>query len=248
MRLSILLLFAASLSLLPGQDGLDKPKNLRVSTWVREDIFAGFLDGDMARFARGVKKAERAVAADPKAADALAWLGGAELLLAVRAHEGGKAWEFEAHFAKAKAHFASSTAVVQQIPAYAEALHAIQGGSYVVMGDRLPEQHRRDAWLAVREHYGAIRKLHGAAFGKLPVHMRGEVMAGLTQAAQRLGETDAALEQTRELVAALPGTPYAVFAKRWLDKPETMSRTKMTCVTCHDPGRLQAVQAASGGN
>ena len=245
MRLTISLLIALSLAPLPAQDGLDKPRNLRVSTWVREDLFAGFLDGDMARFARGVKKAERAVAADPKAADALAWLGGAELLLAVRAHEAGKTWEFEVHFAKAQVHFAGSAAVVAQIPAYAEALHAIQGGSYVVMGDRMPEQHRKAAWQAVREHYTAIRALHGAGFGKLPVHMRGEVLAGLAQAAQRLGEADVAKEQTRALVAAFPGTPYAVFAQRWLDKPETMGRTKVTCVTCHEPGRLQA---ASGGN
>ena len=45
---------------------------------------------------------------------------------------------------------------------------------------------------------------------------------------------------TAEVVAALPNTPYAVFGKRWLDKPETMAKSKITCSSCHDAGRLQA--------
>ena len=64
-------------------------------------------------------------------------------------------------------------------------------------------------------------------------------MSGLAQAAQRLGENDNAVRLTKELVAALPDTPYAVFGKRWLDKPETMAKTKLACSTCHDAGRLE---------
>jgi hypothetical protein len=236
-----LLLFAASAF---AQDAaLDMPKNIRVSTWVREDIFAGFIDNQMAPFERGVKKLERIIAANPKAADAIAWMGGAEMYRAVRAHEAGDAAAFQSHFAKAKEHLARCAAIVREIPQYAVACHAITGGSFSTMADRLPPAERKAGWLLARENYAALVAIHGADFDKIPVHFRGEILAGLTMAAQRLGEQDKAASMTRELIEKLPGTPYAVFAKRWLDKPETMAKTKLNCATCHDSGRLAAVQA-----
>jgi hypothetical protein len=232
---SFLLLTMLSLGAQP------KPANLRVSTWVREDIFAGFLDNDMTRHAVGVKKLEAVLAADPKAADAIAWQGGSELLHAVRAHDAGDTQGFNDHLAKANERFARAAALAKEIPAHQQAVLAITGGSWVVFADRLPAAHRTKAWTLARENYSALRTAQKAFWDKLPVHQRGEVYAGLAQAAQRLGEAELAAKLTAELVAALPGTPYAVFAKRWLDKPETMAKSKLTCASCHDAGRLQAV-------
>ena len=236
MRLPLLLLLTSLF--LPAQP---KPANLRVSTWVREDIFAGFLDNDMTRHAVGAKKLEAILAADPKAADAVAWQGGSELLYAVRAYEAGDAKGFDEHLAKANERFARAAALVKEVPAHQQAVLAITGGSWVVFGDRLPAAHRTSAWKLARENYSTLRAVQKPFWDKLPVHHRGEVDAGLAQAAQRLGEAELAAKLTAELVAALPGTPYAVFAKRWLDKPETMAKSKLTCSTCHDAGRLQAV-------
>ena len=50
MRLLLLLL---ALPVFAQDAALDLPKNIRVSTWVREDIFAGFIDNQMAPFERG---------------------------------------------------------------------------------------------------------------------------------------------------------------------------------------------------
>ena len=245
MRLAFTALFVVSFPLCISQE---MPKNIRVSTWVREDIFAGILDGDMARHAIGVKKLDRLLAANPKAADVLSWQGGNALLFAVRAYEARNMATFDAEYARALDLFAQAAALAKQIPAYAEGIHAITGGSLTVFGDRLPPKYQREAWLSVRENYSALRELQKARFDRLPVHFRGEVMAGLAQAAQRLGETEKAVTLTQELVAAFPGTPYAVFGKRWLDKPETMAKSKIACVSCHDAGRLQAVLAAAPGN
>lgn len=245
MRLAFTALFVVSFPLCVAQE---RPKNIRVSTWVREDIFAGFLDGDMTRHALGVKKLDGILAGNPKAADALAWYGGSALLYAVRAYEAGDTAAFDAEYAKAMDLFARAAAIAKPIPRYAEGIHAITGGSFTVFADRLPPKYRRETWLKVREHYSALLELQKAQFDRLPVHFRGEVMAGLAQAAQRLGETEKAVTLTQELVAAFPGTPYAVFGKRWLDKPETMAKSKIACVTCHDAGRLQAVLTAAPGN
>ncbi len=51
------------------------PKGLSVSTWVREDIFTGWMAGDAERFSQGMKKLDAILAANPGAADALAWRG-----------------------------------------------------------------------------------------------------------------------------------------------------------------------------
>lgn len=237
MRLGILLVWGVGI--LQAQVP-DKPKEIRVSTWVREDIFAGFLEGDMKRFGVGEQKLERILAANPKAADAWGWRGGAELYRAVLASEAGDAQGFESRYAKAKEYFARAAAILEGIPQYQQGQHAIMGGSYAVMSDRLPGKYKREGWQLVREHYTALRELQKADFDQLPPHFRGEVMAGLAQAAQRLGEEENAKRLTAELVAALPNTPYAVFGKRWLEKPETMAKSKLACSTCHDAGRLQA--------
>lgn len=239
MRLPLLLLLTALLVA-----AQPKPANLRVSTWVREDIFAGFLDNDMARHAIGVKKLEAILAANPKAADAIAWQGGSELLYAIRAHDAGDAEGFTAHHAKANGYFARAAALAKEIPAYEQGVLAITGGSWAVFADRVPPVHRTAAWQRVRENYSALRASQQPTWAKLPVHFRGEIDAGLAQAAQRLGEAELAAKLTAELASALPGTPYAVFAKRWLDKPETMAKSKLTCSTCHDAGRLQTVLSA----
>ncbi|MBI2689543.1 MAG: hypothetical protein HYX27_24815 [Acidobacteria bacterium] len=219
-----------------------KPQNIRVSTWVREDLFAGFIDADMDRFERGVKKLDAVLADSPKAADALGWHAGNTLFLAVRAYEAGDNNAFESGYAKALDLFDRIAAIAREEPQYKEAVHAITGGSFSVFSDRLPPKYRRDGWQRVRENYLALREAQRPAFdtANFPLHFRGEVMAGLAQAAQRLGEAEQAKTLTQELVKAFPGTPYAAFGQRWLDKPETMAKTKLTCGTCHDAGRLQA--------
>ena len=95
--IAILLLTASAL---PAQT---PPNGIRVSTWVREDIFAGFMGNDMERFSSGMKKLDDILASDPRSADALAWKGGAGLWLAARAHEAGRTAEFELLYAKALA-------------------------------------------------------------------------------------------------------------------------------------------------
>ena len=237
MRFELVVLTIVSFPLAVAQE---KPKNIPVSTWVREDLFAGFLDGDMVRHGQGVKKLDDVLAKNPKNAVALAWKGGNALLYAVRAYEAGNIPGFEAEYNNALDNFASAAGIAKQIAPAREGVLAITGGSFTVFGDRLPPKQQREAWLKVRENYTALHELQKDRFDSLPVHFRGEVMAGLAQAAERLGESEKATALTQELVVAFPGTPYAVFGKRWLDKPETRAKSKIACATCHDAGRLQA--------
>ena len=203
-----------------------KPDKIRVSTWVREDLFAGYMDGDMTRHAAGMKKLDAILAGNPKAADAVAWKAASTLLAAVRSAEAGDTLKFDREFAASHALYQQAASIAQEIPDYRGAVLAITGGSFTIFADRLPPQHRAAAWQRVRENYTALRDLQQPNFNTFPPHFRGEVMAGLAQAAARLGEAETARTLTAELVQALPGTPYAVFGKRWLDKPETTAIAK----------------------
>ena len=45
-------------------------------------------------------------------------------------------------------------------------------------------------------------------------------------------------------LAVAPDTAYARAAKRWKEDPRAATDTRMTCLTCHAPGRLAARRAA----
>lgn len=218
----------------------DRPAGIPLNTWVREDIFAGFLAGDMPRFEAGMAKVDRELRASPSNTDALAWRGGGKLLRAIRAHESHMPDAFTRLYSDARGDFAKALEIAGSQPA-AGGVFAIAGGSYVVFADRFPPDLRREAWTRAQENYQALRDLQKPFFDQLPLHMRGEVLAGLAQAAQRLGDAETATRRLAELIAALPASVYATRARRWQEQPAIAAKTSLTCQTCHDDGRLEAV-------
>ena len=61
MRIATMILIVAA----AGGQTLTPPEGIRLSTWVREDIFAGFLVNDMARFEQGERKIEVVLKQNP---------------------------------------------------------------------------------------------------------------------------------------------------------------------------------------
>ena len=75
---------------------------LTVHTLLREDIFAGLLDNNLERFARGEQNIELLLEKRPEAkADLLAWKAGATLYRAVRAQEEKRPQEFKQKYQQA---------------------------------------------------------------------------------------------------------------------------------------------------
>lgn len=219
----------------------NRPAGVRVSTWVREDIFAGFMAGDLGRFEKGMEKLATVLAAQADSVDGLAWRGGGKLYLAVRAHEAGDQAAFDRHYADARADFSRAAAELANQPDMRAAYFAIRGGCFTIMADRLPAAHRKEAWTEVRTNYQALRETQKAFFDKMPLHMRGEVLAGMAQAAQRVGDQPGAKAAMQELLAALPDSVYASRARKWQEQPALAERTSLVCQTCHDSGRLEPV-------
>lgn len=216
---------------------------LTIHTLVREDIFAGLLEDNLDRFTRGEKSIETLLKQRPREkASLLAWKGGALLYRAVKAHEGKRGDEFKEKYAQALDHFAQA----RKLDGADGGAAAVTGGSYVVLADRLPEKERAAGWASAYEAFQTLWKMQAPALEALPVHMRGELLGGLAVSAKRTGRTKELTEYLDKIVAVLPDTPYERVAKSWQANPKAAAETRITCLTCHQPGRLAARRAALG--
>jgi hypothetical protein len=74
----------------------------------------------------------------------------------------------------------------------------------------------------------------------MPVHFKGEVLAGLTQSAQRTGRSDETAQYLDRMLTVLANTPYEAMAKKWKEDPASAASSSLTCKNCHNPGRLAA--------
>jgi len=210
---------------------------LSIHTLVREDIFAGFLADDMDRFSRGEKNIQLLLEKRPNArADLLAWKGGAMLYRAVLAHENNRADEFQQNYRQALDLFFQA----RQLDPEGGGVAAVTGGSYVLFADRLPKEYRAAAWSQAYDSYQVLWKQQAAVVERLPVHMRGELLGGLAQSAQRTGRTQELEQYLDKMLAVLRDTPYESVARKWKGNPAAAANTSITCMTCHDAGRLSS--------
>ena len=214
---------------------------LSVNTLVREDIFAGFLADDMERFARGEKNIQTLLEKRPNAKSTLlAWKAGAVYFRAVRAYENNRRDEFEKTYRQTL----DLLTQARQANPQDGGVYAITGGVNVVFADRLPKEYRAAAWSQAYESYQFLWKFQGGGVDKLPVHLRGELLGGLAMSAQRTGHTQELDQYLDKIIAVLGGTPYESVAKQWKKSPEAAAKGSITCLTCHDAGRLAARQTA----
>jgi hypothetical protein len=213
---------------------------------IREDLFAGFMaegnnNNDDQRFLRGERNLEILLAERPAdKAGLTAWKGGIAFKWAIEAYETKHTDDFEREYRKA-------------LDLYAEAARldpgdigvmAITGGGYALFADRLPERYRSGAWDAAYRAYSGVWQVQRSDVDKLPLHLKGELLAGMAQSAQRSNHAAESAQFLEKIVTTMPRTPYAAIAKKWIDSPEISARTNLTCKTCHDAGRLEARKAS----
>jgi hypothetical protein len=210
---------------------------LSVHTILREDIFAGWMANDMERLARGEKNLEILLMERPQSkAPLLAWKGSIAVTRAAIAHEAGRKADFERDYRKAVDLFDEAA---KAGPTDFGVL-AVTGGTYSQFADRLPEPQRAAAWQLAYKCYRAMHEQQKEQVDRLPLHLKGELLAGLALTAERTGRADEAAPYLTRIVETMPGTLYATSAKRWIDRPETRAKSGLACQTCHDAGRLAA--------
>jgi hypothetical protein len=216
---------------------------LSAHTILREDVFAGFMANDEARLARGEKNLELLMAANrPERPALFGWKGDIALYRAVTAYEGKREDEFKRQLKMAEDAFTEARRLGPEDTGVA----AVSGGGLLLFADRLPEQYRAMAYQKAYEAYQVLWKAQGASVEHLPLHIKGELLAGMTQMAQRTGRTGEYKENLDRIIALMPDTPYAARAKKWKEDPQLAARSAIGCQSCHEPGRLAARTAALG--
>jgi tetratricopeptide (TPR) repeat protein len=210
---------------------------LTVHTLLREDIFAGFLQNDVARMARAEKNAELLLASRPAdRAPILAWQGSIALTRAAMANEAGQPDRFQQHYRRATDLFSEA----MKLGPDNVGVFAIAGGSQLSIADRLPPAERKAGWDMSYAAYQQLWKMQAQIIEKLPLHHKGEVLAGLAQSAERTGRSEEAAANIERILTLLPDTPYAARARQWKDNPTGRATNKLACQTCHGPGMLVA--------
>jgi tetratricopeptide (TPR) repeat protein len=204
-------------------------------TMVREDTFAGYIGGDMERFERAMKYTEQVLTENPQNADALVWKGGGQVFLATRLY----AQDLNG---KADTLYEGGLALMEQALANAPGNAGVQasyGGVLAYLAPRLPEWRRKAALEKARSMYERLYKGQERVLDRMPVHFRGETLAGLAETNQKLGNMEQAQVYLKRISASLPNTPYAITAERWLAHPESVgTNEQIVCGTCHEAGRL----------
>ena len=210
---------------------------LTVHTLVREDIFAGFLQGDLTRLARAEKNLETLYANRPgDRPGILAWQGGAALTRAAVANEANQPDQFRQHYRRAQDLFAEAmklgprTLACLRLP--------VAHNSPWPIDCLLRNERRVGSWPYTA--YQRLWKLQGPIIEKLPLHHKGEVLSGLAQTAQRTGRSEEAAANLDRILTLMPDTPYAAKARTWKDDPGARANSKLGCQTCHGPGTLAA--------
>ena len=208
---------------------------LTVHTLLREDIFSGFLQGDMTRFARGEKNIDLLLDQRPdQKANLLAWKGGAVLFRAVRAHVARHNPEYQRLYREAQALLSQAA----DLKTGNDGVKAITGGSLVMFADRLPKADRAAAWTLAYDAYHSIAKQQESVLDKLPTHFRGETLGGLARSAARTGHVQESSDTVDRMLVVLRDTPYEAAARQWKERPFSAANSAITCMGCHESGRL----------
>ena len=211
------------------------PNRLTINWLVREDVFAGLLQNDKVRLEKGMATLN-AVEKFYSETEVTAWRAVAETTRAVWALEAGDKESFARSYALGMTYFDQSRRLAKGPLAVIPEI--FEGGTLVVLADRLPENLRRGAWETTYQDYRRLNAMEQGKLESLPMHMKGEILAGLAMATQRTGrdgELAAALTRVQEM---LPKTPYAAVAKKWAEDPASRTKVRLACLSCHEPNRL----------
>jgi predicted Zn-dependent protease len=181
------------------------------------EVFADFVQaaqGNDEAKARLVAACERALEADAENAEAIAWRGAARMFEAGAASSNGD-------FRAAMNHTNASLADLNR----ARELEPENPGVRMVAANtllNLARYHPIDTMAKAYAKQGvedakvALSKLYGS-WDKQPSDVKGQLMLGVAQGYEKLGETTTARDWFNRVIGAVPGSTWAEQAQAWID-------------------------------
>ncbi len=234
-----MLLGLLAVPMLLSAESLAKPDKLSIHTWVREDIFAGWMAKDAEGLARGEQKVDYFLASNPTHSSALAWKFATVYYHLREAHAKGNQTEYKKRIAEGKELREKAIAANPKDVA----VYIIVGGMMVMGAYYAAPEDKEWMYRDGRDLLRKVQPMQGAAFDTLPAHMRGEMWSMLAYASDRLGDKEDRAATVNLMLTKLQGSPYEARAKRWQALPALSSEIDNMCISCHEPGRLKNVQS-----
>jgi tetratricopeptide (TPR) repeat protein len=220
MKLTLeVLVLAAAASLVLAQERFDYQ--------VRDYFFAGFA-GDAASLEKGMKICEDSLAANPKNAEALVWHGAGLFYESGQAFQkgdqqkGGELW--------ARGLKEMGDAVVLE----PDQLGVIipRGAVLLTAAKYVPPEMARPLIETGVGDFEKAYQVQAPNFDKLGTHPRGELMIGLADGYNRLGNQEKAQDWFERIQKTMAGTPYEKSATTWLET-KSLTPAQSGCLGCH---------------
>lgn len=217
--MTVVLMFACSV--IWAQERFDK--------LVRSDFFAGFA-GDSKAFERAMSKTEETLAKNPKHAEAKVWHGAGVFFRSALAFEKG---DYQNGLTLWQRGLGEMEAAVKLEPDKVSVL--IPRGATLITSSRFaPPDHAKPILATGVADFEKVLKIQEPFFSTLPVHARGELLIGLADGWNRLGDKEKAKRYFERITRDLKGSTYEQKAEVWLEgKPETKSHEFFNCAGCH---------------
>ncbi|MFL6213226.1 MAG: hypothetical protein ACJ74J_04950 [Blastocatellia bacterium] len=195
---------------------------------VRDDFFAG-LAGDSVAFERAMKTCAETLARNPRHAEALVWHGGGLIFRAGHLFQAGDVQQGLQTWSRGLKEMDDAIALE---PDNVGVL--IPRGATLLVVSRFakPEtESRRLLQLAIGD-YEKVLHIQTGTFAKLSGHARGELLFGLAEGYQRLGDEAKAGAYFRRLADEAQGSARQQQAKTYLETGKLVASTQ-SCVGCH---------------
>lgn len=202
----------------------------RFDLLVRTDFFAGFA-GDEARLQKGMDACEKALAENPRHAEALVWHGSGLAFRAGMAFQKGDQQTGMELWTRGLTEMDSAVALAPENVGV-----LVPRGAVLIQATRnMPPQIAKpllDKAVGDYEKTLALQTASGR-FTELGDHPKGELLFGLAEAYSRLGQLDNARAYFDRLVADAPSSGHTPAAKQWLSDGTLPKGTPLGCVGCH---------------
>jgi tetratricopeptide (TPR) repeat protein len=200
----------------------------RFDMLVRADFFAGFA-GDGARLTHGLETCERALAENPKNAEALVWHGSGLAYQAGMAFQKGDGQSGMELWTRGLDEMDQAVAlepdnVGVRIPRGAMLLQATRNMPPSI-ANPLIEKGLAD--------YEKTLEIQASYFATLGDHPKGELLFGLAEGYSRLGNLEKARRYFERLVTEAPVSGQTPKAREWLATGTLPKSNGLGCVGCH---------------
>src|SRR5215831_12017253 len=201
---------------------------VRFDFLVREDFFVG-LAGDEKALERAMKACDKALAKDPRNAEALVWHGAGTYFLGGRMMSSGD-WQ------RGKDSVVRGSREMDEGVALKPGLETLIPRASVLMeGARhiQSKEYREAALKKSVNDFEQVLKLDSADFAQHCEHARGELLGNLAQGWYLLGDQDKAWQYLTRMTNELKGSVYAVASAKVLKTSPAPENVHLTCMGCH---------------